>query len=73
MTRKINHKAEWTHTTVGGSVSCWPLILKKRGSTQNGQTQCFGGTNWLYEMKKKGEENRMEVQHQKLESNDSQC
>ena len=37
-------KAEWTRTTVGWSVSWWPLTVKKRGSIQDGKTQCYTGT-----------------------------
>ena len=40
MTRKANaKKAEWTRTTVGGSVICWLPIANKRGSNQNEKTQ----------------------------------
>ena len=43
--RKPSQRAERTQTTVAGSVSCWPLILKKRGSDHDGQTLCCKGTN----------------------------
>ena len=52
MTRKSSQSAEWTQTTVGGSVSCWPLVVKKRGSTHDGKTLW---SKWLYEMKKEDE------------------
>ena len=49
---KENQKAEWTRTTVGGSVM--PLIAKKRGSTK------MGRHSWLFGLKK-DEEKRLEV------------
>ena len=41
---KPSQRAEWTQTAVGGSVSCWPLIVRKRGSTKDGKTLCYNGT-----------------------------
>ena len=42
--KKWRQHAEWTQTAVGGSVSCWPLIATKRGSTQKKRTRCSSGT-----------------------------
>ena len=60
--RKDQGKMENGREQFGGSVNCWPLIVKKnRWLNKNGRTQCGDGTNWLYEMK-------MEAEHQTLVS-----
>ena len=43
----------------------WPLIVRKRGSIQDGKDTMLRWYNWLYETKKKGEEKRRELEHQK--------
>ena len=42
-------------------MNCWPLIVKKRGSAQNGRTQCGDDTNGCLKMLKKDEEKRRMV------------
>ena len=37
-------EAEWTRTTVGGSVICWLRIARKRGFVLNGRVQCDDDT-----------------------------
>ena len=51
--RKSDQKEEWTLKADGGSQSCWRQTARKRGSTQDGKTQCRNGNKWLEEMKKK--------------------
>ena len=54
-------------------MSCWPLLVKKRGSTQTG-TQVLRWYNCVCVLKKKDEEKKMEVEHpNNCEWNDSQC
>ena len=71
---KTSQKAEWTQTTVGGSVSCWPLTVKKSVVHPGWEDTVLRWYNWLNEMKKKDEEKKMEVEHQKIgQSHDQQC
>ena len=60
-------KAEWTRTTVGGSVNCWLLITKAWLYSAWEDTARRWHNVGRYEMKK-DEERRMEVRQQKLVS-----
>ena len=52
---------------VGGSVSCWPLIVKKKAWLHPGwEDTMLRWFSWLYEVKKKDEEKRIEVEHEKF-------
>ena len=64
MTKKSNQEAEWTRKTVGGSVSCWPLIVKKSLAQPRMGRDCATMVQLLSEMKEKDEGNRIEVEHQ---------
>ena len=67
--REIQIKnAEWTQTAVGGSVSCWPLIARKRGLHPGWEETVL---RWYSEMKKKDEESGSGAS-ETCESNDSQ-
>ena len=55
---KVQHGRK---TAVGGSVRCWPQIVKNAWLHQGWEDAVRRGYKWLYEMKKKDEETRMEV------------
>ena len=51
-------------TAVGGSVSCWPLIARKLSSSKV-ERHHAEMADWLCEMKKKDEVEKLEEVHQK--------
>ena len=51
--------------TTDGSVNCWRPIVKKRGFTENGRTQCTSGTTGLMK--------RRRVRESEEKRNDLQC
>ena len=67
MTRKINAtRAEWTRKTVGRPVSACATHCKKALLHPEWGITVRRWYTWLFELKKKDEEKRMEVEHPKL-------
>ena len=61
-------KAACTRTPVGRSASYWPLIIKSAWDHHEWEVTVQQWYNWQFEVKKKDEEKRMEVEHQKIVS-----
>ena len=60
-------------TTVGGSVNCRRLIVKKRGFTQNGRTQCSSGAFGCTRRKNSMKKREGKKKHQNLVSRMITC
>ena len=54
------------HQTVGGSVTCWRMIVKKAWLHPDWEHAMQQWYNWLHERKKKDEERTREEEHEKL-------
>ena len=59
-------RAERMHTTVGGLVRYWRLIVKKRGSTQNERIRCSGCMLGCRKRRRRIRKQSMEEENQKL-------
>ena len=69
--KKSNQKAQWTQTTVAGSVNSWLLIVKKKTWIhQEWEDTVRQWHNLLCEMTKKDEEKKRELEHRMIDSAD---
>ena len=55
---------EWTLKADGGFLKCWRQTVRKRGFRQDGKTLCRKLFQWLEELKRKDEKEKMEEMHQ---------